>query len=486
MSDADARPGLTPFGGTLALGVAAVAGLGLGAGLGVGPATALAMAGVGLFLAAGVGVQRDPRRVVAAASIAVPLGVGAVAVGAWLAGGNRAALVALAAVAVLAVGLDTKTALFRTTDHSLGRTIRQSALAFALVAVPIAVGLAAGDALIRVAVSGYDAATGSRFGALVVLQAEALLVARLLGPATSAVASWARGHPGIVRVARTDIAPIASVATPARRYYYVLFGVQAVLAAFAPGTLNVALSALPGVGPAVATVLDLRLLHRPLEALLLALVAIVALEECRSIAASWAEPDPGRTAARAAGGFVIAGALALAGALPWTAGAVAGAVPLSGRVHPIAVLVVPLVLGYVALFVLAWAANPPMPLPRGVGVTAGAAALFACALGGALAGAGTPLAVGVAAAAFVVHDTGSTAARLGATVGTDADTARGEFVRAGVSVAVGLGAVVLATAARYGSIAVSVPRWRAYLALALALVALFAFALSMARTAPLE
>lgn len=477
-------PGVTSFGGTAAVAVAVLACLALGAGLGVERASALALVGAALLVAAAAGAERPSTLARVAGSLAVPPGVCGVVAGAWLAGGARAGLVAVGALGVVVVGLDAKTAYFRAPDHDIVRTVGSSAVA--AVAVVAALGaLAIAYSLVPAVATAYSAATGSRFALLVVLQVEALVVVGLLGPAAAAVSRWTRSDDLAAVATRAGTGAIGRVFVEReRRYYAGLLVIQVVLAVLYPGTLDVVLSALPVVGPAVGTALDIGLFHRPLEGIALALGAVITLEACRSLAASWAEPDPLPTVARGAGGATTAGVVALAGVLPWTAGAVADATPPSGPAHPLVVVLVPMSIGYLLLYVPMWLGNSAPSLPRGVGFTAGAVALFACALGGALAGIGTALAVGVAAAAFVVHDTGSTGARLGATVGTDADTVRGEFVRTGASVGVGLGAVAVATVARYGSASISVPQWRGYLALALALVALSAFALSLVQAGP--
>jgi len=89
----------------------------------------------------------------------------------------------------------------------------------------------------------------------------------------------------------------------------------------------------------------------------------------------------------------------------------------------------------------------------------------------------TLLAFVVAAAAFVVRDVGSNTADLRASLGEGIPSERAEFVTAAASVLVGLVAVVVATAAvsLLGPLSLSVPRWRASLALTLALVSLLAF-----------
>ncbi|MFB6151852.1 MAG: hypothetical protein ABEJ40_08615 [Haloarculaceae archaeon] len=334
------------------------------------------------------------------------------------------------------------------------------------------------------------ATADSTFVSLVVLQVEAVLVAFALRVALPVVDDWTGGTGAPVSGSVEWLSNARPAIADVPRRYWALFALQALLAVRYPNALDEALSALPGVGAPLSAVLDGRYLHLPLEALLALLGAIVALEGVRMALARWAAPDPPRTVARAAGGLAASTLVVLAGLVPPTAGAMARAVPTEGPLHTVAAVCGVLTVETAFLFgvlVAVWycASNPVVP-DRASGFAVGAALLFACAVAAGPASVAPPVAFGVAAAAFVVWDVGATATQLGTTLGDRAETVRGEFVGAATTVLVGGVGVALATGALYllGPLSASVPPWRGYLALTLALVALFAFALYLVQSSP--
>lgn len=497
---AGASPRVTPFGGYLALAVAVVAGLALGVGVGAPiPVTVGVVGALVLVWAAG---RAEGERLVDHAGAGVGVVVATLtlvgAVGLAVRGSGLAFLVFVSA-AVFLVGADGLTAYFESFGHDVGSAAVDSAevLVAALgLTVPVLVAVWAAELYLAVrAVTTWTLAIS--------LQVQALAAVVLVDAAAGVVTGWLRGTGGRNGSRAADgtapaggnlRAKLGAASSSIRGIRVVpvlgLLMVQFLLAVGRPRSIDQVLAAVPEVGPAVVTVLQRQWLHRPLDALLAVALLVLAAEGARRLFVRWAEPDPPRTLGRAAGGVGAYLLVAAASAGPVTGPALTAGVPAFGPVPPVGVaaglFAATLVVLFVALAGVETVATlGPVP-DLSPGFALGAAALFLAAVGAGLAGAVPPLVFAAAAAAFFVWDIGATGARLGATLGVGADTQRGEFVLAATTALVGVGGAALASVALYvlGPLSVSVPTWRAYLAMLLALVALCLLALSAVRQSP--
>lgn len=481
---------LSTFGGRLAFGLAVLTALVLGAAVGAPVATVASLAGCLLLVGAATRSTGGTADRALASLLALLALLAAATVASLGLDAITLTVIALGAVAALGVGLDAATGFLATTDpdeRGLTPALARSALALGAGTVPVAAaeGIFTTPLLPRIA-SAADPGSIPTFALLVLLQVLAVVVALLLRPALSLVTMWATGTRDVAAAA-DRLAALGASPSTGLGLYAGLLAVQAALVLVVPEELDAVLAALPFLGPALRTVLASGLLHVPLAALAVALVAILGLELLRHAVVVWAEPGPAGAFADAAGG--IAGVLLAGLALPV-------AVALSRRTTAVDPLPGPsptgvvalLLAGMIGLYVLAvgvWYAGHLRAVPDRVpGVALGAASLFGCAVVAAIGGVFPPIAFGAAAAAFVVWDLGNTAAELGATLEPDAPTGRGEFVRAAATALVGVGAAGIATVGLYvlGPVSASIPAWRGYLSMTLALLALSAFAVVLVRT----
>ena len=473
----------TDFGPVVVL-VAVVTALAIGVGTGqVVPTAAAALSGA--VAAASVRVVSSPSlRRRAAGSCGL---VGALAVGLWSvlvgasSGGSVTVTVvlgsALAALAFLAVGA-TAVALEPGSGYApaVVRTAGDSAVTATFVAVVGYLAWYGGSgATAFVARELFAVATATPFAAFVSLQLLAILAVFLFGLAVRFLEPYTPDHVDLPTfetiLERVKDLPEAVV------YAY---GFQVVLW-FAPGmseSFAAALAVLGPVGGAIALALTSGVGHAlvALAAFVLALVCAGRLVD--PAARPWLEPVPLRTLAFGAGGAAVALAIAV-----------------GGRVHPSVepTLVLPALLGVLgASFVGLAVATRAEWLGKGASLESGwrrwslglgGAALFAATIVGALAGLAPLLVFAGVAAAIVVWDVGENALALRRQLGASVDSREVEAIHATGSVAIGAAGVAVAAAALYGVGTVSPPgeRWQAVAPVALTLVAVVAFALTLTR-----
>jgi len=509
----------TPFGGTLALVVAVVAGLAVGVGVGVGGPVPVTCGVLGALVLVSTARKAESDRPAdrVGAGVGVLLTVGVFGTVPTLAGGGLdGTYAALVAGAVLFVGIDGLTRFFDGGSRDLTHVAIVSAT------VPVAVlGLSfvawVGVLVARVAL---DLRAVSGFVLLVTLQIEVLLATVLLGLATEVVDDWTgwragggagdSGGAGGSNGAGDSGGPQDSDTSAAERFVEKLGAataairgpqavavggflfVQLLLALGYPGLLERTLSSVPVLGPAVRTALEREWLHAPFDLLIAISVVVLAVEAVRLLVVAWAEPDPPETLGYATGSTALCALLVVVGLAPPTRAALASALPVVDPSPAVAVVVslatlTAALVALVALVLLVEFASRPSPVPeRSPGFALGAACLFLVAVGAGLGDTFPPVVFGTAAAAFVVWDVGDRGVELAATLGPAADTDRGEFVLAATTALVGVGAVVLGTLVLYvlGPPSMSVPAWRGYLALSLSLVALCSLALYLVRSSP--
>ncbi len=478
----------TPFSGTVAVLVAALAGLALGAAGGrLWHVAATTVGGVLAALGArAIQSKTNARRAVG--SVAVVAGVSVFAVVASLGGGAVPLLVGAgvgAAVANAVVSFDEEV------ERPTVKAVWRSATVLSVGAV-LAVCLHAdvfGKTFGAVAGMVGGAAASSALSLLVVAQLELLAISELVHWAVPVLDDWLPEDRDL-RAAVVDRFDLRLWEVP--RAYWAVLGLQVLLAlsSWGPAWFRGFLDTLSVLGDGLELLLVSGVVHFPLTALLGGLVAILVARGLQFLFVGWAGSDPPRSIAHAAGGVValaLASLLALAPASALTDVAGVDWAETVTSVGPTAALA-----GGVAgaLFAVAFAQRV-LAVAVGPWVQTDSASGFAVAGGSLLVsslvvadGGGSALAafVGVAAA-LAVHDVGSNAVELGSQIGRDAETRAGEAAHAvgGLLVAAGGVAVATLTAFVMGSLSFSPPAWRARLAVALLLVAVLCFAVLFER-----
>lgn len=249
------------------------------------------------------------------------------------------------------------------------------------------------------------------------------------------------------------------------------------------------LLSVPVVGPPMVWLLTSGVVHLLVAAVLLPAMATVALGYLHAVLVTNRYFDPSRALASGAGGAVV-GLLTLPTVLipasatrsvfPPSLTQVAvelgpGTVVLAGIA--LVLLVLPILLNGVPFAV----SGLSLTDARTAGfVTAGLLVLSGTVIG-ALLGVFVPLVFVGVAVAMLTWDLGAQASYLGVHLGRDTDTRGPELVHAFGSVAVGVVGVTLAAVVAYlvGSVGLPTASGRAYVALALALVAALGFSLSL-------
>lgn len=478
----------TPFSGTVAVLVAALAGLALGAAAGnLRYVTATIAGGVVAALGArAIQSKTNARRAVG--SVCVVAGVSVFAVVASLDGG---AVPLLVGAGVGAAAVNAVVSFDEEIERPTVKAVWRSATVLSVGAV-LAVCLYAdvfGKTFGAVSEMVVGAAASSALSLLVVVQLELLAISELVHWAVPVLDGWLPENRDL-RAAVTDRFDLRLWEVP--RAYWAVLGLQVFLAlsTWGPAWFRGFLDTLSVLGDGLELLLVSGVVHFPLTALLGGLVAVLLARGLQVLFVGWAGSDPPKSVAHAAGGVVtlaLAGLLALAPADALVTAAGTDWSETMSSVGPTAALA-----GGVAatLFAVAFAQRV-LAVVVGPWVTTDSAGGFAVA-GGALLvsslvvadGGGSALAafVGVAAA-LAVHDVGSNAVELGSQIGRDAETRAGEAAHAvgGLLVAAGGVAVATLTAFVMGSLSFSPPAWRARLSVALLLVAVLCFAVLFER-----
>ncbi|NHN61519.1 MULTISPECIES: hypothetical protein [Halorussus] len=481
----------TPFGGTVAVLVAVLAGVALGAANGTMRPVLGGLAGA-VVVALGVrAVQSETNARRAVGSVGIVAGVSGLAGVAVLDGGGLALLVGSA---VAAAAVNATVAFDERVERPAGQALWRSATVLSIGAV-VAVLTYSGalGTVLRVGTAGaVDVATSSLLAMLVVLQLELLAVVELLHWTVPVLDRWLPEHRD-VRAATLDRFDVRFEDVP--RAYWAALGLQVLLAlsSWGPAWFAGFLETMSVFGRAVGLVLATGVLHVPLAVLLVGLAAVLVARGLQVLFVGWAGTDPPRAVAYAAGGvgtFVAVGLLAVA--LPDPAGGLAGSVGADWAETVASVGLTATVAGSVAavLFVVAAARRlvavlvaPWVARDSAGGFTVAAAALVVASLAVADAGGSAFAVFGGVAGALVVHDLGTNAVGLGAQVGSEAETRAGEAAHAVGTLLVGAAGVVLAglVAVLMGLVSPSPAAWRARLAVALLLVAVLCFAVLFER-----
>jgi hypothetical protein len=277
------------------------------------------------------------------------------------------------------------------------------------------------------------------------------------------------------------------------RGYWLFLGLQIVLAltAWGPRWFDRFLGSLSVLGSGVRLALRSGVLHGAFGALMALASAVLLGRGLQRLFVAWAGHDPPRALAHAAGGIVALIAAAVVGASPF-AGAVAEAAGPEWGELAAAVGITSVLTGGVAVTLFAVAVGqatvnrlvrPWIASDAASGFAIAAAALVAAALLASHGGASALAVFAGVAGALVVLDIGSNAVALGAQIGPDAETRAGEATHAAGSLLVGAAGVAIATLTGFvmGSVSISVPAWRARLAVTLLLVSVLCFAVLLGR-----
>lgn len=329
---------------------------------------------------------------------------------------------------------------------------------------------------------------------LLFLQALCYAVLHLL-PRAQAIMEHRIGTPAAKQVAGIAVGdtPITALLPSVRRQlvdFWWVFAAQVFLLAIAPTILDTVLLSIPGVGPAILLLLTSGLLHLLVGALALISGLIVFLGICHSVVTSWASIDPPRVLANAAGGAVAA---LVVGAVTLVVPGMVTDTLLVGGVRDIAAIYGPgfVLLGSLTVLLLL--------LPIGlIGATTAISSVrmasmqtsgflmasVAVLLGTVVAATqGVPALLVFAGVAVTIltWELGEQATYLGSQLGARVETRETEVVHAIGSLAVGGVGIGLASLVGYlvGPINLAVGSGRAYLALALALLASLAFVVAL-------
>jgi len=479
----------TAFSATVAVLVAAVAGLGLGAAVG---ATATTVAGLTGAVVAALGVrasqaESNDRRAVGSVGVVA----GALAF-AGVAAVGESAVALLVGVAVGGAAINAAVSLDAGVARPVGRTVGRSASVL-VAGSALAFGLATGAfALIGRGVAQDVAAvvTAHDLARLIALQVELLVAVELLHWAVPVLDDWLPERRDL-RAATLGRLDYRIEDVP--RGYWLFLGLQIVLAltAWGPRWFDRFLGSLSVLGAGVRLVLRSGALHGALGALIVLAAAVLVGRGLQRLFVVWAGRDPPRALAHAAGGVVALAAAAVVGVSP-LADVVAGAAGPEWNDLVAAVGVTSMLTGGVAVTLFAVAVGqailsrlvrPWIASDAASGFAVAAAALVAAALLASYRGASALAAFAGVAGALVVLDIGSNAVALGTQIGSDAETRASEATHAAGSLLVASGGVAIATLTGFvmGSVSISVPAWRARLAVALLLVSVLCFAVLLGR-----
>ncbi|WP_132058810.1 DUF7519 family protein [Halorussus amylolyticus] len=479
----------TPFGGTLAVLVAALAGLALGIADGATAATAASVGG-GVVAALGVrAFQSEANARRAVGSVGVVTGALAFA---GVAGFEAGLVAVLAGVAVAAAAVNAAAAVDSDLVDPLGSTVWRSASVL-VVGGGLALGVSVGAfaAFGRVAIGGLvSAATQNDLVRLVVLQIEILLVFELVYWVVPILDDWL---PEDRDLRAKTLDRFGYRIEDVSRGYWLFFVFQLVLAltAWGPRWFDAFLGSLSVFGTAIRFALRSGVLHGLFAGILAALVAVLVGRGVQMACVVWAGRDPPRALAHATGGLVMLAVAAVVAVSP-LADALGAAAGPSWALAFESLGATATISGTVAVALLAVAAGgtvvghavqPWVADSAATGFAVASSALVVAALVASDGGA-SALAVFVGVAgALVVLDVGTNGVELGTQIGRVAETRAGEATHAVGSLLVAAGGVALAllTAFVMGSATISVPAWRARLAVVLSLVAVLCFVVLLGR-----
>ena len=481
------------FSASLAFGVAVVAAVALGFAVGTPLAAVVAAAGAGVvgWSAGELDTDENGRRAVG--SVGVLVGTALLAATFSLAA-PAAGVVGVASLALVAVALDRFAGLTEETVGGVARAAVHSGLVvvgFAALAV-----LAYADAVgLSVAATTELFALLSRASPLVsvfLVELQVLFVAFTIGPAVERLDRLSTDGRALDRLPALDA--VAADPRDVPRGVWLLVAGTAALAGsdWGRATFDAFLASLSTLGDGVAFLLRSGVVTGPLGLLAALLLAVFVAEAAHSLVLFWLGSDPPETLSSAAGGLLVGSLVFVASLIPPVASAATGLFSegtvlwafatgygLGATLLGVAAGTLFVVLSVVA--VVATLVERGVVPPAAGGFALGSGLLFLAALLAAAADAAPVVTVATVGAALLVWDVGENAVDVGATLGTDAETRRGEAVHAAGSVAVVAGAVALASLSLYVLGPLSVPAGRARLALLLALVAFLALAVATVR-----
>lgn len=481
----------TPFSGSIAVGVTLAVGVALAIADGSPGPVVAAIAGA---LVAALGVRaaqsgENARRAVG--SVGIVAGSTALA-GVVLFGSGPVPLLVGAAMATAT--LNATVSFGEAVERPALQSVWRSATVLSVGSV-LAFGISAGvfATLVRLGSRAVaDIAAPNAISLLVTLQVEVLLIAELLQLAVPVLDRWL---PEDRDLRAETLGRFDFRVEDAPKQYWVVFGLQVLLALVSWGPRWVAafLDALSVFGSAVELLLFSGVLHLPLAAIIFVLVGVLVARVAQILFVAWAGSDPPQAIAHAAGGVVTLGvATLLAVAFSGNTGAFAGTAGQEWATLVQEVGVTATVGGLVAatLFAVAFgqrvlvkAVTPWVGTDSASGFAVTAGSLVIASLVVAYGGGSAVVAFIGVAGALVVHDLGTNAVELGAQVGTAVETRDGEAAHAVGSLVVGALGVTIAwlTAFVMGSMSISLPAWRARLAVALLLVSVLCFAVLFER-----
>jgi len=479
----------TAFGATVAVLVATLAGLGVGAAAGATAATVASLVG-GVVAALGVRASQaasNDRR--AAGSVGIVAGALAFAGVAAL---GESAVALLVGLAVGAAAVNATVSLDADVARPVGRTVGRSASVLVAGTV-VAFGLSTGAfALIGRSAARNVAAvvTAHDLARLIALQVELLVALELLHWAVPVLDDWL---PERRELRAATLARLEYRIEDLPRGYWLFLGLQVVLAltAWGPPWFDRFLGSLSVLGAGVRLALRSGVLHGAIGVLLALSAAVLLGRGLQRLFVAWAGRDPPRALAHAGGGVAVFLAAAIAGAAP-LGDVVTGTLGPEWSELAAAVGVTSLLTGAVAVTLFAVAVGQAMvgrlvrpwaASDAASGFAVAAAALVVAALLAAHGGASALAVFAGVGGGLAVLDVGSNAVALGTQIGPAAETRAGEATHVVGSLLVAAGGVAVATLTGFvmGSVSVSVPAWRARLAVALLLVSVLCFAVLLGR-----
>ncbi len=489
--NSEVNHGSTRFGGALAAVIAACAALLLGWGTGN-----LASVGAGVVGAVcialgamGMGSAANERR--AAGSLGV-IG-GAIALTVALGLGTPPLFSLLLGLGVAAVALNATVALSSGVSYPVYLMLRRSLAVLAvgtILAMSIhvtafrTVGWVGSMILVKTV-------TSSTLAMLVSLQIGCLVAVELLYWVVPILDDWL---PATANLRHRILEPFGFRLETVPTAYWVFLAMQVIVtfSGWGPRWFDGLLTMLSVLGDVVRVVIGSGVLQAVVGAVILFELVVFAVRGAQHVVIAWMGDEPSQTLAFATGGIAavaLAAVVAVASALFPTVGTRFASVEPWGLVEQLgpATVITGGVTGVLLLLVFVQvvavlAVRPWVALDSASGFAFGGATLFLGAL--VAAGLGAPPVVVFCAvgAALVVRDVGDHAAEVGVQIGRTAKTRRGEIAHAtgGILVA-GLGVgLAVGTLSFVGPVSLPASSWRAYLALALLLVAVVSFTVLLA------
>ncbi|ADQ65895.1 hypothetical protein C499_11846 [Halogeometricum borinquense DSM 11551] len=479
-----------PFSASLAFGIAVVATFALGVAVGspLGAVVTAVGASVVGWSAGELTSNENSRRAVGSISTLVGTSLLAVSIGLF---GPEPFVGSVAAFALVAVAFDRFAGLTEDTVGVVSRAIIHSGVAIA--------GFAALALLVHFHVASTAALTTyglfsllSRMSPLVsvlVIELEVLFIVLTIEPAIERLERLTPETRVLDRITALDVVAVDIAAVP--RGVWILVAGTGYLTAtsWARVMFEQFLDSLSMLGTAVAFLLQSGFITGPLGFVVALLLAVFAVNMARLVVMFWLGSDPSETLSLAAGGFVVGSVAFVGGLIPSLSSIVSTTfsegplLQIMARVYGTGATLLAVVVGllFVVLLILAvivYLVEHEFVPPAAGGFALGSGLLFIAGLLVAATDAAAIVTVATVGAALLVWDLGENAVDVGQTLGTDAETRRGEAVHAAGSIAVVTGAVVLAAISLYVLGPLSVPAGRARFALLLLVVALCGFAVA--------